>query len=121
MSPMSSAGQTRQGLHPSTTVSYGAIAGQFPAVGGTACRALPSGGTVSAMYRLGDELVVRLPLIEGGAGDVLAEREWLPPPVAPAAHRRPRGARGRRALPKGIRGRGRCTGGCPESFPRPER
>nr|WP_307852102.1 aminoglycoside phosphotransferase family protein [Streptomyces sp. b94] len=39
------------------------------------------------MYRLGDDLVVRLPLIEGGVGDVLAEREWLPrlSPLLPTA------------------------------------
>lgn len=30
------------------------------------------------MYRMGDHLVVRLPLGQGGAGDVLLEREWLP-------------------------------------------
>ncbi|UBI39965.1 MULTISPECIES: aminoglycoside phosphotransferase family protein [Streptomyces] len=39
---------------------------------------LPSGGTVNAVYRLGDELLVRLPLTEGGVADILREREWLP-------------------------------------------
>lgn len=38
----------------------------------------PSGGTVNAMYRLGGDMVIRLPLVQGGAGDVLMEREWLP-------------------------------------------
>jgi len=38
----------------------------------------PSGGTVNAMYRLGDDMVVRLPLVQGGAGDVSMEQEWLP-------------------------------------------
>jgi aminoglycoside phosphotransferase (APT) family kinase protein len=30
------------------------------------------------MYRLGEDMAVRLPLVQGGAGDVLLEREWLP-------------------------------------------
>ena len=30
------------------------------------------------MYRLGDDMVVRLPLVRGGVGDVSLEREWLP-------------------------------------------
>ncbi|WP_125049853.1 aminoglycoside phosphotransferase family protein [Streptomyces chrestomyceticus] len=54
------------------------VAGQFPRWAGLAVRRFPSGGTVNAMYRLGDGMVVRLPLIAGGAGDVLMEREWLP-------------------------------------------
>lgn len=54
------------------------VAGQFPRWAGPAVRRFPSGGTVNAMYRLGDDLVVRLPLIAGGAADVLMEREWLP-------------------------------------------
>jgi aminoglycoside phosphotransferase (APT) family kinase protein len=54
------------------------IAGQFPQWAGLAVQRWPSGGTVNAMYRLGDDMVVRLPLVQGGAGDVLMEREWLP-------------------------------------------
>ncbi|MFK8844791.1 aminoglycoside phosphotransferase family protein [Streptomyces sp. Ac-502] len=54
------------------------IAGQFPRWAGLAVQRFPSGGTVNAMYRLGDSMVVRLPLVAGGAGDVLLEREWLP-------------------------------------------
>ena len=54
------------------------IAGQFPQWVGPAVRRWPSGGTVNAMFRLGDAMVVRLPLAEGGAGDVTREREWLP-------------------------------------------
>ena len=37
----------------------------------------PSGGTVNAMYRLGEAMVVRLPLTAGGAEDVAMEQEWL--------------------------------------------
>lgn len=54
------------------------IAGQFPQWAGLAVERFPSGGTVNAMYRLGDDMVVRLPLTRGGAGDVLLERAWLP-------------------------------------------
>jgi hypothetical protein len=54
------------------------ITGQFPQWAGLAVRRWPSGGTVNAMYRLGGDMVIRLPLVQGGAGDVLLEREWLP-------------------------------------------
>lgn len=54
------------------------IAGQFPQWAGLAVQRFPSGGTVNAMYRLGDDLVVRLPLLPGGANDVSIERTWLP-------------------------------------------
>lgn len=54
------------------------VAGQFPQWAGRDVERFASGGTVNAMYRLGDDLVVRLPLVAGGAGDVLREQEWLP-------------------------------------------
>ncbi|OEJ21292.1 phosphotransferase [Streptomyces agglomeratus] len=54
------------------------IAEQFPQWAGLAVKRWPSGGTVNAMYRLGDDMVVRLPLVRGGAEDVLMEQEWLP-------------------------------------------
>ena len=38
----------------------------------------PSGGTVNAVYRLGDAMAVRLPLVKDEALDVLTERKWLP-------------------------------------------
>jgi aminoglycoside phosphotransferase (APT) family kinase protein len=50
------------------------IAGQFPRWAGLAVQRWPSGGTVNAMYRLGDDVVVRLPLVQGGAGDGLSRR-----------------------------------------------
>ncbi|WP_424892823.1 aminoglycoside phosphotransferase family protein [Streptomyces sp. XH2] len=63
------------------------IAGQFPQWAGRAVERFPSGGTVNAMYRLGDDMVVRLPLVRGGAADVSLEQEWLPrlAPRLPAA------------------------------------
>ncbi|MCD0483551.1 aminoglycoside phosphotransferase family protein [Streptacidiphilus sp. ASG 303] len=54
------------------------IAGQFPQWAALAVERFPSGGTVNALYRLGDDMVVRLPLVQGGASDVSVERTWLP-------------------------------------------
>ncbi|MFI0815831.1 aminoglycoside phosphotransferase family protein [Streptomyces sp. NPDC021098] len=63
------------------------IAGQFPQWAGLSVRRFPSGGTVNAVYRLGDAMAVRLPLAAGGAGDVATERTWLPrlAPLLPTA------------------------------------
>ncbi|MFH8410108.1 aminoglycoside phosphotransferase family protein [Streptomyces sp. NPDC018019] len=74
-----STGQMHPGLHPiDDDLVRRLVAGQFPRWAGLPVRRFPSGGTVNAMYRLGDEMVVRLPLVRGGAADVLLEREWLP-------------------------------------------
>ncbi|MFE3495213.1 aminoglycoside phosphotransferase family protein [Streptomyces sp. NPDC059175] len=54
------------------------IAGQFPQYADRAVERMPSAGTVNAMYRIGDDVVVRLPLVEGGAEDVAMEQRWLP-------------------------------------------
>ncbi|MFI1952513.1 aminoglycoside phosphotransferase family protein [Streptomyces xinghaiensis] len=54
------------------------VAGQFPRWAGLPVRRVPSGGTVNAMFRLGDGMVVRLPMTEGGAADVSLEQECLP-------------------------------------------
>ncbi|MFF8290754.1 aminoglycoside phosphotransferase family protein [Streptomyces sp. NPDC016309] len=63
------------------------VEGQFPQWRGLAVRRFASGGTVNAVYRLGADMVVRLPLREGGAQDVVMEREWLPrlAPLLPTA------------------------------------
>ncbi len=53
------------------------LAEQLPAWAGLPVR--PVGrGTVNAMFRLGDDLVVRLPRTATWAGDLDREREWLP-------------------------------------------
>jgi aminoglycoside phosphotransferase (APT) family kinase protein len=71
--------QMHPGMHPIDDVLIRRlIAGQFPQWAGLAVEQFPSGGTVNAMYRLGDDMVVRLPLVQGGADDVLLERTWLP-------------------------------------------
>ncbi|MGK5642209.1 aminoglycoside phosphotransferase family protein [Streptomyces sp. URMC 126] len=54
------------------------VAGRFPRWAGLPVERLPSGGTVNAVFRLGADLLVRLPLTEGGVTDVLRDREWLP-------------------------------------------
>ncbi|MFI8082893.1 aminoglycoside phosphotransferase family protein [Kitasatospora sp. NPDC086009] len=74
-----STGQMHPGTYPTDVdLVRRLIAGQFPQWAGLAVERFPSGGTVNAMYRLGDDMVVRLPLTRGGAGDVLLERAWLP-------------------------------------------
>ncbi|GAA5021132.1 aminoglycoside phosphotransferase family protein [Kitasatospora paranensis] len=67
------------GMHPiDERLVRRLVAGQFPRWAGLAVERYPSGGTVNAMYRLGEDMVVRLPLVEGGAGDVSSEQAWLP-------------------------------------------
>ena len=67
------------GMHPvDDDLVRRLIAGQFPQWAGLAVQRWPSGGTVNAMYRLGGDMAVRLPLVQGGAKDVLMEQEWLP-------------------------------------------
>ncbi|MEU3841477.1 aminoglycoside phosphotransferase family protein [Streptomyces sp. NPDC028635] len=51
---------------------------QFPRWAHLPVTRLASGGTVNAIYRLGDELTVRLPLLAGGAEDLDDEARWLP-------------------------------------------
>jgi aminoglycoside phosphotransferase (APT) family kinase protein len=95
-----SSGQTHAGRQPiDDDLVRRLVAGQFPRWAGLPVARIASGGTVNAMYRLGDDMVVRLPLGEGGAGDVELEREWLPR----VAHRLPT------AVPE-VLGAG-CTGG----------
>lgn len=72
-------GQLHPGMHPiDVNLVRRLIAEQFPRWAGLAVERIPSGGTVNAMYRLGDDMVVRLPLVQGGANDVSRERTWLP-------------------------------------------
>ena len=54
------------------------LAAQFPQWADLPLEALQSSGTDSALYRLGDDKVVRLPRIQAAAGQVDKENEWLP-------------------------------------------
>ncbi|MFI7112308.1 aminoglycoside phosphotransferase family protein [Nonomuraea sp. NPDC050227] len=54
------------------------LAAQFPRWAGLPLRRFPSSGTVNAVFRLGDDLAVRLPRVRQGVGDVAREGRWLP-------------------------------------------
>ncbi|MBT2448848.1 aminoglycoside phosphotransferase family protein [Streptomyces sp. ISL-43] len=63
------------------------IAGQFPRWADLPVERVDSVGTSNSMYRLGEDMVVRLPRTEGAASDIGTEHIWLPrlAPVLPAA------------------------------------
>src|SRR5215217_7936709 len=54
------------------------LAVQFPAWADLPIEPVPSRGTDNALYRLGEDMVVRLPRIHWAAGLVEKERRWLP-------------------------------------------
>ncbi|HEX5543109.1 MAG TPA: aminoglycoside phosphotransferase family protein [Micromonospora sp.] len=54
------------------------IAAQFPQWADLPVTRVSSAGTDNAMYRLGDDMVVRLPRIPGAARQVDKEQRWLP-------------------------------------------
>jgi aminoglycoside phosphotransferase (APT) family kinase protein len=63
------------------------LAAQFPAWASLPIDRVRSSGTVNALYRLGDEMVVRLPRTDWGAGAVDRELRWMPKiaPLLPIA------------------------------------
>ena len=67
------------------------VARQFPGWAGLPVRAVASAGTDHDLYRLGAELVVRLPLIPAATGQAAREATWLPrlAPALPLAVPRP--------------------------------
>jgi aminoglycoside phosphotransferase (APT) family kinase protein len=54
------------------------LEGQYPQWAGLAIERIASSGTDNAIYRLGSEMVVRLPLIHWAVGQVEKEHTWLP-------------------------------------------
>ena len=54
------------------------LAAQFPRWANLPLMPVPSAGTDNAIYRLGDDLAVRLPRIPGAVGQVEKECAWLP-------------------------------------------
>jgi aminoglycoside phosphotransferase (APT) family kinase protein len=54
------------------------LAAQLPELADLPIERVPSSGTDNTIYRLGQELVVRLPLIEWAVRQVALEHEWLP-------------------------------------------
>lgn len=63
------------------------LAAQFPQWADLAIVPVPSAGTDNALYRLGDDMVVRLPRIPSATGQVNKEHQWLPrlAPLLPLA------------------------------------
>ena len=59
-------------------VVRGLVARQLPRWATLPVRRIASGGTDNALYRLGDDLAVRLPLHEGAVGGLVKELRWLP-------------------------------------------
>jgi aminoglycoside phosphotransferase (APT) family kinase protein len=54
------------------------VAEQFPHLSGLPITAHASTGTVNAIYRIGDELCARLPLVQEWGQDLDKEWQWLP-------------------------------------------
>ena len=54
------------------------LAGQFPQWADLPIQPVQSGGTDNAIYRLGDNMAVRLPRIHWAVGQVEKEQRWLP-------------------------------------------
>jgi aminoglycoside phosphotransferase (APT) family kinase protein len=54
------------------------VATRFPHWAALPVTPVESAGTVNAMYRLGEDLAVRLPRIASAAEDVIREQTWLP-------------------------------------------
>jgi aminoglycoside phosphotransferase (APT) family kinase protein len=54
------------------------LAAQFPHWADLPVSPVASAGTDNAIYRLGDDMIVRLPRIPGAAGQVAKEQRWLP-------------------------------------------
>lgn len=54
------------------------LAGQFPAWAEMAIESVASAGTDNALFRLGDDLCVRMPRVASAAGQVEKEQRWLP-------------------------------------------
>lgn len=63
--------------HIDTDLVRRLLRGQFPQWSRLPLKRLASGGTVNAIYRLGDALTVRLPLTESGTQALEAEQRWL--------------------------------------------
>jgi aminoglycoside phosphotransferase (APT) family kinase protein len=54
------------------------LAAQFPEWAGRPVTPVVSSGTVNVLFRLGNDLVVRLPRVDWALGDIETEATWLP-------------------------------------------
>lgn len=65
-------------LHTDATLVRRLLAAQFPQWAALPVERIPSSGTDNALYRLGGDMVVRLPRIHWAVAGVDREQEWLP-------------------------------------------
>src|SRR5919198_6072618 len=65
-------------LHTDVGLVRALLEGQFPDWAALPIERFSSSGTVNALYRLGDEMVVRLPRTDWGIGAVDRELRWRP-------------------------------------------
>jgi len=74
-------------LHTDVPLVRRLLAGQFPHWADLPLERAPSSGTDNALYRLGDDMVVRLPRIHWAVGAVDKDIRWLPSlaPLLPVA------------------------------------
>ncbi|MEJ7629283.1 MAG: aminoglycoside phosphotransferase family protein [Nocardioidaceae bacterium] len=61
-----------------TSLARRLLAEQMPEYGVLPLHRVPSGGTENAVFRLGDELAIRMPLHASAVGGLLKEARWLP-------------------------------------------
>jgi len=74
-------------IHTDVSLVGRLLATQFPQWARLPIEPVPSAGTDNALYRLGDDMVVRLPRRERPSGALEKERQWLPrlAPLLPLA------------------------------------
>jgi aminoglycoside phosphotransferase (APT) family kinase protein len=65
-------------VHIDLSLARRLVAAQMPQYAALPLRRVASGGTQNAMFRLGDELALRMPLTPGAVGGLLTELRWLP-------------------------------------------
>lgn len=65
-------------VHTDAALVRRLVAAQFPQWADLPIEAVPSAGTDNALYRLGDDLAVRMPRIDWATGQVKKEQRWLP-------------------------------------------
>src|SRR5215213_1767452 len=65
-------------VHTDVSLVRRLLAAQFPLWADLAIEPVPSAGTDNAIYRLGEQMAVRLPRIAWATGQVEKEQRWLP-------------------------------------------
>jgi aminoglycoside phosphotransferase (APT) family kinase protein len=74
-------------VHTDASLVRRLLAAQFPQWANLPIEPVPSAGTDNALYRLGDDMAVRLPRIHWATGQADKEQKWLPrlAPLLPLA------------------------------------